>query len=63
MAERQAVLTMTPSEEAALARLIGFLCKTEVTDGYRRELSAILGYGSPDVEAIGRINAALNANR
>ena len=66
MAERETTLRMTTSEEAALARLIKFLCREELERGY---LSTVFGYNprskepSPSVEAIGRINAALNANR
>lgn len=63
MAERTAVLTMTPSEEKALSRVVGWLCKTETMDGMRGELTAICGAGNADIELIGRINAALNANR
>lgn len=63
MAERQAILVMTPAEEAALARLIRFLCKMEAERG---ELSAILGAyphaQNPSVAAIQRINSVLNEN-
>ena len=64
MAERTVVLKMTPTEEAALARLLGFLCKMESERG---ELSSIFGVSPagecPSAQAIGRINAALNAVR
>lgn len=60
MAERTVTLTMTPSEEIALATLIGYLCIEQAKSG---ELEAILGERAKSVDAIGRINAALNSNR
>lgn len=63
MAKRQVLLTMTPSEEAALSRLIGFLCQTEDVQGGVKYLTRILGKNNSDIDAIGRINAVLSANR
>lgn len=64
MAKREAVLTMTPAEERALARLIGFMCRMEsrTKDG-EKMISNILGHGDPQVQLIGNINAALNGDK
>lgn len=62
MADKNIILKMTPAEDAALSRLIGFIA-SDVTDAGKGRLEVILGSGSPDVLAIGRINAALNSQR
>lgn len=63
MAQKTITLELTVQEEKALARLIGYLCKTETDETTRGELSAILGENSGQIEQIGRINGALNAIR
>jgi len=64
MAERCCVLTMTPREEEALSQLLSYMCMMERKNG---ALSEILGHttsaATSPVEAIGRINSALNAVR
>jgi len=63
MAERNTTLKMTPHEDAALSRLLGFLCGTEAAGNMTGQLTRILGAGNRDIEQIGRINAALNVDR
>ena len=63
MAQKRITLELTILEERALARLIGFMCKTEVDENMTGELSRILGKNNPDVEQIGCINAVLNSVR
>ncbi len=59
MAYREVLLRMTPAEERALSRLIGFLCNEED----HKHLELILGRHDPAIEALGQINGALNACR
>ena len=63
MADKEIILSMSSSEEESLSNLIGFLCKSEASDGMKNWLSMFLGCGDSDVENIARINAALNGKR
>jgi len=63
MADRKIILTLDPSEVRALSNLLSVLCRAERDENSKSWLTMFLGEGSNDVEEIGCINAALNANR
>ena len=55
MAERETTLKLTSKEDHALAQLISAVCNSGVVQQFV--------IAPDDVEAIGRINAALNSKR
>lgn len=66
MAKSTVLLELSTKEHKALARLIGYMCRTEV-DGSQPDnvgyLTRYLGKNNNDIKHIGCINAALNSDK
>lgn len=62
MAEREIVLRLTVEEEAALAALLAWAGMNIRTSYSENNVTGIL-WSQARIDAIGRINAALNAGR